>query len=379
MFSLILKEIRFRPLNALFSLLAMLLAVSLFVAFFTMSKALRTETIRLTRDMGFNLRIIPGNTNMNDFWVTGYSDTVMSENNLQQLMKFKDISYAHLTATLHHKTQWRGREVILTGIAPEYEPSGKKKAPMLFQVRPGTVFIGYQLGLEFDLHEGDTIRLYNRKFRIQRVLAETGSVDDIRIYLQLEELQKLLDMEGKINEIRAINCLCLSEGQDPLNELRQQLEETLPGSKVIMNRTIANARQEQRHTIDKYFGVILPFVLITSFLWVAAMAYVNVNDRKTEIGIYRALGFTSGKIGWIFIGKALMLGLVAAVAGFSLGTWLTFSLGPHIFKVTAHVITTDYRLLKWALILTPAGALLASMVPALLAVFQDPAETLRHA
>jgi putative ABC transport system permease protein len=269
--------------------------------------------------------------------------------------------------------------VILTGIAPEYEPSGRKKAPMLFQVQPGTVFLGYQLGLEFDLKEGDTIRLYNKKFRIQRVLAETGSVDDIRIYLELGELQQLLDMKGKINEIRAINCLCLSQGQDPLNELRQQLEETLPDSKVIMNRTIANARQEQRHTIDKYFGVILPFVLITSFLWVAAMAYVNVNDRKTEIGIYRALGFSSGKIGWIFIGKALFLGLLAGIAGFWLGTWLTFILGPQIFKVTANVIATDYNLLNWALIFTPAGAILATLVPALLAVFQDPAETLRHA
>ncbi len=379
MITLILKEIRYHKLNALFSLLAMLLAVSLFVAFFTMSKALRTETIRLTRDMGFNLRIIPGNTDMNDFWISGYSDTVMSQDNVQELMKFKDISYAHLTATLHHKTQWRGREVILTGIAPEYEPSGRKKAPMLFQVQPGTVFIGYQLGQEFDLNEGDSIRLYGRDFRIHRVLAETGSVDDIRIYLGLGELQQLLNMEGRINEIRAINCLCLSEGQDPLNELRQQLEETLPGSKVIMNRTIANARQEQRHTIDKYFGAILPFVLITSFLWVAAMAYVNVNDRKTEIGIYRALGFGSGKIGWIFIGKALFLGLLGGVAGFWLGTWLTFGLGPQIFKVTANVIATDYRLLKWAVILTPAGAILATMVPALLAVIQDPAETLRHA
>ncbi len=379
MVTLILKEIRYHKLNAFFSMLAMLLAVSLFVAFFTMSKALRTETIRLTRDMGFNLRIIPGNTDMNDFWISGYSDTIMSQNNVQQLMKFKSISYAHLTATLHHKTQWRGREVILTGIAPEYEPSGRKKAPMLFQVQPGTVFLGYQLGLEFDLKEGDTIRLYNHQFKIQRVLAETGSVDDIRIYLELGELQQLLDMKGKINEIRAINCLCLSEGEDPLKELRQQLEETLPGSKVIMNRTIANARQEQRHTIDKYFGVILPFVLITSFLWVAAMAYVNVNDRKTEIGIYRALGFSSGKIGWIFIGKALLLGLLAAIVGFWLGTWMTFNLGPQIFKVTANVITTDYELLKWALIFTPGGAILATLVPALLAVFQDPAEILRQA
>jgi putative ABC transport system permease protein len=303
----------------------------------------------------------------------------MAQDNLQALMKFKDLSYAHLTATLHHKIQWRGREVILTGIAPEFEPSGKKKAPMLFQVKPGTVFAGYQLGSEFGLREGDIIRLYNREFTIHRVLAETGSVDDIRIYLDLAELQKLLNMEGQINEIRAINCLCLSEGEDPLSELRNQLEETLPDSKVIMNKTIANARQEQRHTIDKYFGVILPFVLLTSFLWVAAMAYVNVNDRKTEIGIYRALGFSSWKIGWIFMGKAIFLAVVAAAIAFWLGTWLTFGVGPQIFKVTANVISTDYQLLKWAVILTPLGAILATMVPALLAVFQDPAETLRHA
>ena len=49
------------------------------VFFFTTSEASKRETIRLTRDMGFNLRIIPGKTDMDEFWTRGFSKYTMPE------------------------------------------------------------------------------------------------------------------------------------------------------------------------------------------------------------------------------------------------------------------------------------------------------------
>ncbi|MCL5019637.1 MAG: hypothetical protein M1426_04060 [Patescibacteria group bacterium] len=63
-FHLILREILHRKLNFLMSVLAIVTAVTFFVTFFPTGDASKRETTRLMRDIGFNLRIIPKETNM---------------------------------------------------------------------------------------------------------------------------------------------------------------------------------------------------------------------------------------------------------------------------------------------------------------------------
>ena len=114
---LILKEILHRKFNFLMGLLGMVTIVALVVFFYTMTRATQKETIRLTRDMGFNVRIIPGETDINQFWVDGYSNLSMSQEVVDKLVDQKSINYAHLTATLHKRIQWRDKHIVLTGIA----------------------------------------------------------------------------------------------------------------------------------------------------------------------------------------------------------------------------------------------------------------------
>ena len=111
---LILKEIFYRKLNFLLGVLAVATAAALFVFFFTTSEASKRETIRLTRDMGFNLRIIPGKTDMDEFWTRGFSKYTMPEEYVFRFTFYKDFSFAHLTATLHKRIKWHNREIILT-------------------------------------------------------------------------------------------------------------------------------------------------------------------------------------------------------------------------------------------------------------------------
>ena len=263
MMALLFKEILHRKINFLFSMLAVVAAVAFLVAFFTTSQASKRETIRLTRDMGFNLRIIPKETNMDDFWNTGFSETTMPEDYVLRFNAFKNFSYAHLTATLHERVHWRGMDVILTGISPEIEPSGKKKSPMIFSIKPGTIYLGYEIARAFDLQNGDVVDLFDNKFTIARTLAESGSDDDIRIFAPLARVQEILGKKGEINEIKALNCLCLMDGQtDPLGVLRQQLTQVLPEGKVILNRTIAVAREKQRQMMENYVAMLLPLIII---------------------------------------------------------------------------------------------------------------------
>ncbi|MCK4466270.1 MAG: FtsX-like permease family protein [Bacteroidales bacterium] len=375
---LIYKEIIHRKLNFVLALLAVTFAVAFFVSFFTANEASNRETIRLTRDMGFNLRIIPKETDMNKFWTEGYSEFFMPEEYVNQFWGFKDFSFAHLTATLHKKIIWHNKEVVLTGIAPEIEPSGKKKTAMIFSIEPGTVYVGYELAKDLQICQEDSIEIYERSFTVEKTLSETGSIDDIRIYGALSEFQDLIGLNGKINEIMALNCLCVSPGEkEPLEILREQLDQVLPEAKVIMNTTIANAREKQRHMLEKYFALVTTFVIFVIAVWIGALAMMNVRERQKEIGILRAIGHNGRKIAGLFIGKAMIIGIVSAVLGYAIGTILALKFGHGIFKITAGSIKPIYSILIWSIIAAPVFSAIAAFLPTMVAILKDPAITLR--
>ena len=365
--------------NFLLGVLGVVTAVAVVVFFVIMTKASQNETRILTRDMGFNLRIIPDSTNMNNFWISGYSDVTMPEKYARELVAKKAFYYAHLTATLHKQIKWNGLDVILTGISPdELEPKGKKKSKMIFAIPKGKVYVGYEIARDAKIKKGETINILGKAFRVERTLSETGSADDIRIYFDLTDLQKLLHKEGVISEIMALNCMCSTEGDDPLGDLRNQLQKDLPNTKVIMNRTIAVARERQRKMMDNYFAVLLPVLLVISAVWIGTTSMINAMQRKQEIGILHALGFSAGRIAGIFFARVLVMGLAGALTGFAAGTWLALEYGPDVFKVTAKSVKPIYDLLYWSLLLAPLFAAVSSFIPVMYAVSREPAQMLKE-
>lgn len=364
-------------LNFVLALSAITLAVAFFVFFFTSNEASKRETIRLTRDMGFNLRIIPKETDMNKFWTKGYSEFTMPQVYVDRFWNFKDFSFAHLTATLHKEIIWNNKDIILTGIAPEIDPLGRAK--MGFIIKPGEVYVGYELAKEFQIHQTEMIKILGGEFTIAKVLSESGSNDDIRIYGTLSEFQKILNLEGQINEIMALNCLCISPEQgDPLVMLRGQLDQVLPEARVIMNTTIADAREKQRYMLEQYFSLISVFVVILIAVWLSTLAMINTKEREQEIGILQAIGHHSGKIFGIFIGKALFTGFVSAILGYFLGSFLAIKFGGMIFKITASSIKPMYSLLFWSVIIAPLYSALSSFIPAVIAALKDPAQIIKN-
>jgi putative ABC transport system permease protein len=111
---------------------------------------------------------------------------------------------------------------------------------------------------------------------------------------------------------------------------------------------------------------------------VGVLALLNVRQRRSEIGILRALGYGSGRIAGLFLVKAVLAGLLGAGIGFGLGTWLALVYGPEVFRVTASKIQPEWAVLAWLLIAAPALAALATLIPAMVAVAEDPAVTLRE-
>ncbi len=375
---MVFKEIWHRKVNFLLAVLAVTTAAAFFVAFRTAAGASERETARVMLSMGYNLHIIAKQASADAFLVTGIPDKTMPETYLDALAAQRSISYNHVLATLDGRMTWRGIDIILTGLSPEVGPPSEKKPPLTFKVQPGTAYVGHRIAGSLGIQKGDVIVLNDKELKVERCLAESGGVDDMRIQCSLADAQMILGWPGQISQIKAVDCLCFAKG-DPVEILRKELGSALPEAQVFQATSLATARTKQRQMIQNLFAVMLPFVLAACGVWIAVLAVTNVRDRRQEIGLLRALGYDTGSILRLFLGKAVLVGLFGAATGFLLGTGLGLQFGPRVFEVTAQVmLRPELSLLAFSCILAPLFAVIASLVPAVVAATYDPAATLRE-
>ena len=379
-FSLILKELWHRKWNALLAALGLAVTAACFIAYRTLAAADERETRLVTRDIGFNLRIIPANTDMNQFYRDGFAGQTMSESTLDRFVEQhnKLVSFNHLVGSLRQRFDLDGREVILNGISKTFVAPGQGKKPMGYAIPAGSIDLGFEVARRLGKGKGDTVKIDGEEFTVARNPIETGTREDITVHGRLEDVQKILDLAGHINEIEAIDCLCLTADEDPLSILRTELAKVLPEVRVVQKRAIADARAKLRQTRERMFEVVMPLLLVACAAWVAVLAVLNVRERRQEIGILRALGKGTGKIAVIFLGKATVIGVTGAGIGCAAGMALAFQFGPDIFRVNNKAIQADWYLLWFLLVATPLFTAVASFIPAMLAVTQDPAQTLRE-
>ncbi len=413
----LLAEIGYRKLNFVLSLLAVTIAVTLVVAGpvviggygrETNAKlaGLEDETRKVMRDLGFNLVIVHRDTNMNDFWATDFAEKTMPQEYVERLAADERLTkVTHLVATLQQKIEWENRKVLLMGYLPEtpkthkpqtkfaqkHAAAKKKKLPMGENIKPGTVRLGYELGI--GRKPGESVDVLGETFTIDQIAAELGSKEDIAVKMHLSDAQRLLNLPGQINQILALECQC-KVGDLPI--IREQLESVLPEAKVTEFASPAIARAKQREAVAESRGseqqrvqtlaaVLTPLVVLAAAVWVGLLTLANVRERRTEIGVLRALGKGSGTIAALFLGKAVLLGLLGAGIGFLLGTGIGMGLGTDfVSRVGIEPVydaATHFRFPYWMLLIALAGAPLlsaaVSYLPTVTALRQDPAVVLR--
>ncbi len=409
---LLFAELWFRRLNFVLSLSAVTAAAMLYVAGPVLVQGYGTETTRLTGQidtelaemedqtrklmltMGFNLMIVPANTNMADFWADDFSNEDMPESYVRTLAESPHLEHIrHLVATLQQRVRWNDRNVLLVGYQKEVPQTHfASKKPMGYSVPKGQVYLGYELWKPAGLKEGDPVEFLGDSFTLARALPERGSKEDITVAMNLVDAQRLLDKQGRVNQIFAIGCEC--DG-DRLGTIRKELAQTLPETKITEFESIAQARAEQRDlvaakrqdiaeqrsaiqaTISNLALVVTPLVVLVCAVWVGLLAMSNVRERRPEIGLLRAIGKRSRYIAGLFLGKAFLLGLVGGGLGYLAGSALARAIGIQFFGVDASDFSPAYGVLISSLVGAPLVCLVASYLPTLRALMQDPAVILR--
>lgn len=268
-----------------------------------------------------------------------------------------------------------GKNILLVGVDFDKELKMKQWWD-IFGAPPKAadeVLLGSRAADSLHVMQGERVKISGETFTVSGVLNQTGSQDDSLILMPLKKAQKLLHKEGKISlvEVAALCSGC------PIDDMVTQIAEKLPDAKVSAIRQVVESRLQALDQFRKFSYGISGVVVFIGSLIVFVTMMGSVNERTTEIGVFRAIGFRKQHIMRIILIEAGTLSLIAGFMGYVAGMGGAKAVLPFIAEGKNPVLAWDPALALGAIVLAVVVGIAASLYPARQAAKMDPTEALR--
>ena len=224
-------------------------------------------------------------------------------------------------------------------------------------------------------------------------IVATGDVDDNSIVAPLFLAQELSGHPGQFRQL-FVSALTKPEDafsqRDParmtpseydrwfcspyISSIGHQIQQVMPGTEARPIRRVAETEGRVLSRVSSLLWVVTLAALIGAALAVAATAATTVLDRRSEVGLMKALGAPNALVAAIFLAEQLLLACIGGAIGFLVGAGLARLLGEKIFGTPA-----EMRPVLFPVVLTIAAmvAVVGSLIPLRRASHFDPATILR--
>jgi putative ABC transport system permease protein len=256
----------------------------------------------------------------------------------------------------------------------------------------GTAFAnssGVKIGETLNLHANDSDW---QSLKVVGVLS-TGGPEDNAVVVPLRIAQKLANKPGMYRRLY-VSALTKPEDafarKDPksmtpeefdkwyctpyISSIALQISEELKGTDVRVIRRVAEGEGNVLTRVRTLLWLVTFAALLAAALAVGASAAASVIERRTEIGLMKALGANSGMVGILLASEQLLLAFVGGGVGYAIGIFLARVLGQRIFGFTPE---PKLFVLLIILVLAAMITLLGSAFPLRQASRYDPAPILR--
>ncbi len=118
-----------------------------------------------------------------------------------------------------------------------------------------------------------------------------------------------------------------------ISSIAFQIQQELPGTDVRVIRRVAEGEGAILTRVRVLLWLVTGAALLAAALAVGASSAASVIERRTEIGLMKALGAGSGTVGFLLAAEQLLLAFVGGGAGYALGIILARLVGEKIFGV----------------------------------------------
>jgi putative ABC transport system permease protein len=246
------------------------------------------------------------------------------------------------------------------------------------------------------LRPGDTLRIETPNpgvlLRVTGILTSGGAEDDA-IIAPLAVAQSLAGQPGQYRKLY-VSALTKPEDafakRDPktftpkeydtwfctpyISSIAFQIQQELPGTDVRVIRRVAEGEGQILTRVRMLLWLVTGMALLAAAVAVGASSAASVIERRTEIGLMKALGAGSATVGFLLAAEQLLLAFVGGGTGYALGIILARLLGEKIFGVAP-----EPTLLVFLVVIGLAAVvtLLGSAIPLRRASLYDPAPILR--
>lgn len=260
--------------------------------------------------------------------------------------------------------RWWGQKVgDLTPLVPY---RGRKP------VRSDEVVLGNLVAARLQKPVGAPIMIGGARFKVTAILSEQGSQEDSLIFADLARLQKVLKKPGEISLIE----VGLKSQNVPVGSIVRQLSRAMPDAKVSAVGQVVASNQSVVGIVGKFAAGLVAVVVVVGSLIVLTTMMASVNERVSEIGLFRAIGFRRLHIMWIIIVEAVALSASAGVIGFGLGTVAALAVAARVPGL-AGTVGLDPVLGALAIGLAVVIGVIGGSYPAWRASLLDPTEAFR--
>ena len=266
-------------------------------------------------------------------------------------------------------------DVLLVGVNFDSELKMKQWWRIFGQTPQNSndLLLGSDAATVLNVSTGDSLSLKGEDFTVAGILEQTGSQDDSLLFAALPVAQKLLGKDGTISlvEVAALCSGC------PIGDMVLQIAEALPDAKVSAIQQVVEGRLKTLDQFKRFSYAMAAVVVFIGSLIVFVTMMGSVNERTTEIGVFRAIGFRKSHIMRIILLEAALVSLLAGFLGYAVGMGGAKLALPFMAESRNALLIWDGTVAFGAIGLALALGLLASLYPALHASKMDPTEALR--
>jgi putative ABC transport system permease protein len=211
------------------------------------------------------------------------------------------------------------------------------------------VLLGERLSARLNQHTGQEIQIDGQPRRIAGILS-TGGVEEDEVVAPLPLAQQVL---GKPGAVRRIYVSAVTKPEDAFarrdpksmspelydrwycspyaQSIAFQLQEAIPHSHAEQIRQVAQNEGTLLLRIQGLMLLITLAALLASALAVSASMATAVFERRSEVGLMKALGAGNLSVAVLFFAEAALLAVIAGSIGFAGGSLLARQIGKSIF------------------------------------------------
>ena len=188
-----------------------------------------------------------------------------------------------------------------------------------------------------------------REFIVRGIL-ETGGAEDDEMFAPLASVQSWTGLEGKVRriEVSALtkpeDAFAKSDGSRLTGEefdrwyctpyvssIAYQIQQAIPEAQARPVYQVAETEGRILNRVGILMALLVVAALVAAGLAMASLMLATVLERRTEIGLFKALGATDARVAAVFLLEACAIGVLGGVAGYFLGSLLAWRLALAVF------------------------------------------------